>query len=68
MISGKIVLTIVPSIITSEMAIEMKSKPIHRERDDAMVGFPQSGCSNAQERALQSLGRHGQHPVAGHSA
>lgn len=30
MIEGKIVLTIVPSIITSEIDIEIKTKPIQR--------------------------------------
>jgi hypothetical protein len=43
MISGKIVLTIVPSMITSEIASEMNSRPIHRERDEAMVGFSPIG-------------------------
>ena len=32
MIAGKIVFTIVPSIITSEIAIEMKTRPIQRLR------------------------------------
>src|SRR6056300_1758877 len=44
MTSGKMVLTIVPSIMTSEIAREMKSKPIHRVRDVAMTvtAFSQS--------------------------
>ena len=32
MIAGKIVFTIVPSMITSEIAIEIKTRPIQRLR------------------------------------
>jgi hypothetical protein len=35
--AGKIVLTMVPSMITREMAIEMKTSPIQRLRADMLL-------------------------------
>jgi hypothetical protein len=49
MISGKIVLTMVPSMITKEIAREIKSRPIHLVFSDAAMRQP-SGSEKSRNQ------------------